>query len=176
MENKRVNKFPKLLIVAPMRWGKDTFAEILRDELGLNFKSSSQSASDIFLYDELKNKYGYKTSEDCFEDRVNHREEWYNLICDYNKDDKARLAKGILELAECYVGMRDKEEIEECMKQGLFDLIIWIDASKRLPPEPANSFNINISCADIIVDNNGTVEQFKARVMRLGKILSQWQG
>ena len=99
-------KFPKLLIIGHQRHGKDTLAEILNEEFGLRFKSSSLSAAEIFIYDELKYKYEYKTPEECFEDRVNHRAEWYNMICDYNKDDKARLAKGILESADCYVGMR----------------------------------------------------------------------
>ena len=90
-----------------------------------------------------------------------------------NKEDRARLAKGILERADCYVGMRDKGEIDECMKQKLFDLIIWVDASKRLPVESPDSFNIDISCADIIVENNTTFEDFKEKVSRLGKILNK---
>jgi hypothetical protein len=126
------SRLPKLLIIGHARHGKDSFAEIMRDEFGYTFQSSSQAAADIFLYDELKEKYGYKTSEECFEDRVNHRAEWKQMICDYNTGDKARLAKGILEQSDCYVGMRDWEEIDECMNQGLFDLIIWVDASKRL--------------------------------------------
>jgi dephospho-CoA kinase len=165
---------PKLLIIGHGRHGKDTFAEILRDNYGLKFISSSQAAADIFIYDELKEEFGYKTSEECYADRSNHRALWYDLICEYNWSDRARLAKGILEKADCYVGMRDRGEIEECMKQGLFDLIVWVDASERLPLEPADSFNIDKSCADIIVDNNGTEEQFKVRVMRLGKILSHY--
>jgi hypothetical protein len=67
--------------------------------------------------------------------------------------------------------MRDDKEIEECMNQGLFDLIIWVDASKRLPLESSYSFNIDISVADIIIENNGTFEEFKEKVIRLGKIL-----
>ncbi len=164
---------PKLLIIGHMRHGKDTFAEILRDNFGLKFISSSQAAADIFIYEELKGKYNYKTSEQCYEDRVHHRKEWYDMICDYNKDDKARLAKGILSMGDCYVGMRDRGEIDECMKQGLFDLIIWVDASERLPLEDASSFNIDKTCADIIIENNGTFDEFKEKVYRIGRILSQ---
>jgi dephospho-CoA kinase len=163
---------PKLLIVGHMRSGKDSLGEILQESIGLSFVSSSQAAADIFIYKELKELYNYKTAEECFEDRVNHRAEWYNLICGYNKADKAKLAKGILELNDCYVGMRDKAEIDECMKQGLFDLIVWVDASDRLPMEDANSFNIDKTCADIIVENNGTFDEFKTKVLRLGGILS----
>jgi adenosyl cobinamide kinase/adenosyl cobinamide phosphate guanylyltransferase len=78
----RKSKFPRLLVLGNARHGKDTFAEILRDNFGLKFISSSQAAADIFIYDELSEKYDYKTSEECYEDRSNHRAEWYNMICD----------------------------------------------------------------------------------------------
>jgi dephospho-CoA kinase len=161
----------KLCIIGSMRMGKDSMAEILRDEFGMTFESSSQSAADIFLYDLLKEKYGYETSEECFEDRHNHRQEWYEAICEYNKDDKARLAKGIMERTNCYVGMRDRDEIKECIKQELFDLIVWVDASDRLPEEPATSFNIDKGCADIIIENNGTYEEFYEKILRFGNTI-----
>ena len=67
--------------------------------------------------------------------------------------------------------MRDKEEFNECVKQKLFDIIIWVDASKRLPLEPGTSFNINMSDADVIVENNGTFEEFVEKSKRIGKVL-----
>lgn len=161
----------KILIIGHARHGKDSFAEILEENYDFTFKSSSVAASEIFIYDALKEKYGYKSPIECFEDRVNHRGEWHDLICEYNTPNKSRLAKEILEYNDCYVGMRSGEEIEECVRRRLFDLIIWVDASERLPLEPSDSFNIDKSYADIIVDNNGTLEQFKRRVLNIGKIL-----
>ncbi len=163
----------KLLIISHARWGKDTLAEFLRDEFDLKFISSSQACADIFIYDELKGKYGYTTPEECFEDRVNHRTEWYQMICNYNISDKARLAKDILEHNNTYVGMRDWAEIKECQNQKLFDLIIWVDASERLPSESSSSFNITKSNADIIIENNGTLEEFKLKALSLGKFLKK---
>ena len=168
---KKENKNLRLLIIGSARHGKDTFAEILQELYGLKFISSSQAAADIFIFDALRNKYNYANSVECFEDRVNHRAEWYNMICGYNINDKAKLAKGILAMADCYVGMRDRDEIIECKKQGLFDLIVWVDASDRLPLEDASSFNISKSDADVILENNGTFEEFKEKVKRFGKIL-----
>ena len=158
----------KLLIVGNGRHGKDSMAEILQEHFGLTFMSSSQAAADIFIYDELKEKYGYKTSEECFEDRSNHRTEWYEMICDYNKDDKARLAKEILKLTDCYVGMRDSGEIAECIKQGLFYRVVWVDASERLPLEPKESFNIKEDDADEFITNNGSLEEFTEKVIAFG--------
>ncbi len=161
----------KILILGNGRHGKDTLAELFNQYFGLTFMSSSQASADFFLYNQLKDKYGYTSSEECFEDRVNHREEWYQAICNYNKDNRARLAQDILSRSNCYVGMRDKEEFKECVKRKLFDIIIWVDASKRLPLEPGTSFNINMSDADIIVENNGTFEEFVEKSKRIGKIL-----
>lgn len=163
----------KFLIIGNARHGKDSFAELLNEFFGFKFQSSSQAAAEIFIYDRLKDLYGYKTPEECFEDRVNHRSEWYDLICDYNKDDRAKLAKGILERTDCYVGMRDRAEITECLKQGLFKLVIWVDASERLPLESPDSFNIDKSCAHIIVENNGTYEEFRNKVKAIGEIILQ---
>jgi dephospho-CoA kinase len=160
----------KLLLVGASKWGKDTFAEILNEEFGLKYQSSSVAAARIFLFNQLKEKYGYETFEECFIDRHNHRAEWFNAISEYNKDDKARLAKEILKDSNVYVGMRNSEEIEECMKQGLFDLIIWVDASERLPMEDASSFNIDKTYADVIIENNTTYESFREKTIRFGKI------
>lgn len=164
-------KTPTLLILGHGRHGKDSAAEYFRDNFGMQFQSSSVAAAELFIFDELKDKYGYNTFQQCFEDRVNHRKEWHDLICDYNSEDKARLAKGILKNNSCYVGMRSNEEVKACIEQGLFDLIIWVDASERLPLENPDSFNIDVSVADIIVDNNGTLEEFHEKLHRLGLVI-----
>ena len=49
MKKEKINSAPRLLILGHCRHGKDTLAEILRDEFGMTFESSSQSAADIFL-------------------------------------------------------------------------------------------------------------------------------
>lgn len=161
----------KLLILGHGRHGKDTMAEILHEKFGMKFSASSEAASDIFIFDTLKDKYGYKTSKECFEDRSNHRKEWYDLICDYNKEDKTRLAGDILEMSDCYVGMRDLEEFLACKEKGLFDLIVWVDRSKELPLETGGSFNIAMHHAHFIVDNNSTLEEFEEKVIAIGNIL-----
>ncbi len=159
----------KFLIIGHARHGKDTVAEILKQYFGMRYISSSEAAAKIFIYDALKEKYNYRTIEECFNDRVNHREEWYNLIVDYNKNDKSRLASEIVNSSDCYVGMRDLEEIKACRK--IFDLIIWVDASNRLPKEDSKSFNIDPSCADIIISNNDSYEDLEQRVKNIGKFM-----
>ena len=158
----------KLLILGNARHGKDTLAELLAEEFGMTFKSSSEMAMEIFIFDEVAEKMGYSTMQECFEDRVNHRTMWYRMICGYNKNDRARLAKDILEGHDCYVGMRDLEEFEA--SKGLFDVIIWVDASKRLGTSE-NTNKIDVSEADIVITNDGTFEDFKAKAKVLGSLL-----
>jgi hypothetical protein len=53
----------KILILGNARHGKDTLAELFNKYFGLTFMSSSQASADFFLYDQLKDKYGYTSPE-----------------------------------------------------------------------------------------------------------------
>lgn len=146
---------PKIVIIGHARHGKDTLAKALFILYNLSFKGSSEAASEIFIYDRLKDQYGYKSPAECFEDRVNHRKEWYDLIVQYNKHDKARLAKEIMAESDIYVGMRSNEEIKECLAQGVFNLVIGV-YNPRVPLESPDSFNIDLwGQSDFVIPNAG---------------------
>lgn len=121
----------KTLILGPGRHGKDTVAEYLARQLNLSFASSSHFLCKKVVFPVLAPKLGYKDIEECYQDRVNHRETWRDLISEYNFPDKARLTREILAENDIYVGMRDAAEFEAAY--SLFDLIIEVDASKRIP-------------------------------------------
>jgi hypothetical protein len=129
-------------------------------------------AAEIFIYDELKDKYGYTSFIECFEDRMNHRAEWYELIKDYNKDDRAKLAKEILKKNDMYVGMREQMEINKCIEDNIFDLIIGVFDPHK-PLEPKDSFNIDLfSSCDIIIPNpTGELEKTRNKVKKLSALL-----
>jgi hypothetical protein len=78
----------KLLVIGHGRHGKDTVCEMLRDDYGYTFESSSRFCSKLFIYNDLKDKYGYANEEECYADRHNHRAEWYDAICAYNVPDQ----------------------------------------------------------------------------------------
>jgi hypothetical protein len=157
----------KILIIGHARHGKDTVAEMLNKHFGFTFESSSQAAARIFLYDLLKEKYGYKNFYECFEDRVNRRKEWHDAICEFNTPDPARLAKYILEDSEMYVGMRSNKEVEACLREGLFDLVIGV-YDPRKPEEDPSSFDINLwQKSDIVISNSGTLQDLEDKVKKL---------
>lgn len=157
----------KICIIGHARHGKDTVAEILGDLFGFKHMSSSKAASRIFLYEALKDKYGYRSREECFEDRVNHRKEWFDMICEYNQNNPGRLASEIMQIADIYTGMRSKREIDSCLENGVFDLVLGVfDPRKEL--EDPSSFDIDLwRDSHIIVSNSSTIEDLKKKIFSI---------
>lgn len=154
----------KLLLLGHGGHGKDTAAEAL----GLSYSSSSEAANHLCVYPALRAQYGYESEQQCFDDRREHRMEWYRLICDYNSEDRARLARHILSEHDMYVGMRDAQEYEAA--RPLLDLVLWVDASQRLPERDPSLF-IAQQEAHLVIPNNGSLEEFKGRLACLQALL-----
>jgi len=144
----------KLIVFGYKRHGKDTACKYLQRRYDLKYTASSAYACDTFLYDQLKGRFGYKSKRQCFEDRVNHSQLWYEAIREYNANDRARMGREIFSVHSVYCGIRDREEFEALRAAGLFDLAVWIDASDRLPPEDTDSMNVTIDDADVVISNN----------------------
>ncbi len=164
----------KLLIIGHGRHGKDTAADFINQALGLKSESSSMICAREFIYEELKEKYNYKTFEECYEDRHNHRTEWFDRIAAYNTPNKTRLGRKIWEFSDVYIGIRNDEEFYAIEEAGLYDFCIWVDACERLPLEPWESMKLDRDMADIIIDNNGTLEQFHENLEHLVNFLHAW--
>jgi len=150
---------PKILVLGYARHGKDTVGEILRDNYGFKFTSSSMFVGQECLWD----NWGvakYPDFEAMYEDRSNHRVLWMEMISAYNTPDKSKTAATMIERGfDLYVGMRRLDELEACKQAGIFDHIIWVDASKRHPPETGSmDITAENANADFWIDNNGPEE------------------
>lgn len=163
---------PTILILGYARHGKDTVADLLQKQFGIKYTSTSLCISNILTFSVLQNKYQYATAEECYADRHQHREEWFSTIRKYNQNDKTKLARSVLQLSDCYVGMRDKEAVIECKRKNVFDIVVWVDAKKRLPRESLSSCTVTPNLADVIVDNNGTPEMLLQEVDKLGSFIN----
>jgi hypothetical protein len=160
-------KLPKLIVIGYGRHGKDTFCEIAQKVFNFNYISSSEFCSENVIYPILKQKYNYNNAIECYNDRHNHRSEWFDIIADHNKNDPSFLGKQILSDYDIYCGLRRKEELHSLMAQNICDYVIWVDASKRFPPEDKTSCTVTPDMADIIIYNNDTYETFE----RISKVL-----
>ncbi len=154
----------KIIICGNARHGKDTVADLIYPD---GWVSSSAFVNEFLMYPLLKDLYGYKTLQECFADRVNHRQEWYETIKAYNTPDLAKLGRVILSKHDMYVGIRNIAELTAIKEQKLVDLVIWVDAAKRLPSEPTTSNTITVDDADYVLDNNGTLEELAQNVHTL---------
>ena len=150
---------PKLLVIGHGRHGKDTVCDILKESYGFSFESSSQFCSKLFIYDQLKDLYGYADEVECYADRHNHRAEWYNAICAYNVPDASRLGRDIFETHDIYCGLRNKKEYHAMRNTGVFDYAVWVDRSDHLPLEDPSSMSLEPWMADFTIDNNSTLEE-----------------
>jgi dephospho-CoA kinase len=158
----------KRLIIGKARHGKDTFALLLAEYTGASFISSSEFCNERAVFPVLKDKYGYTSLEECFNDRGSHREEWKALISAYNTPDKARLAKEMLENHDFYVGMRCHIEYEA--SKHLFDQILWVDASDRVAFDDP-SMSIKFNPAEMVwIDNNGCQKALKRQAVKIATL------
>ena len=115
----------------------------------------------------LKDKYGYTNEEECYADRHNHRAEWYDAICDFNKGDGARLGREIFKEHDIYCGLRNKREFFAMKNTNVFDYCIWVDRSDHLPPEPKDSMSLEQWMSDFTIDNNGTINELMFNTYQL---------
>lgn len=148
---------PRLLILGHARHGKDTVAELLRDNHGYTFASSSYFLAEVAVRPALAAKgITYHTLDECYADRVNHRAAWYDAISEYNGEDPSRLAKAILAEHAIYVGMRSNREYEAA--RPLFDAVLWVNAYERTGmAEPRSSMDIDYDPTCMVrVENNGS--------------------
>lgn len=163
--------FPRLVITGHARHGKDTACEIISKHFNVPWVSSSRLACNIAIWPMLMPHY--PSREHCYTDRHNHRALWYELIKFYNKDDKARLASEIFKSHNIYCGLRNIEELNEARQRGLYDMSIWIDASKRLPPESTSSMTITRDDCSLVIGNNDSVEDFERELIRVITIVAE---
>lgn len=171
---------PKLIITGYKKHGKGTACEILaartRGLGAYNHMSSSMWCCKEFIFEALKGEYGYKTVEECYDDRVNHRVYWYEAIKHFNRNSPSRLASRIFADYDIYDGICDAGELHGVREAGLVDLVIWVDSTGRgLPPEGRDSMTVTESSCDVTIHNNGTKEDFAERLnLLIDKVERLW--
>lgn len=159
----------KLLVIGHGRHGKDTVCEILKNKYNYSFESSSRFCSKLFIFNDLKEKYGYANEEECYADRHNRRAEWYDAICAYNVTDAARLGREIFKKHDVYCGLRNKKEYHAMRNTGVFNYAIWVDRSDHLPLEDKSSMTLEQWMADFTIDNNGSLRELEFNLDQLMK-------
>lgn len=151
---------PKLLLIGHGRHGKDTAGDMLAALCGFRVVSSSEFAAQKAVFPLMQDFYPDWRA--CFEDRANHRALWFHAIAAYNLRPGPMLAEQILVDHDIYTGMRSRAEFDR--SRQLFDLVVWVDRSRELPPEPGASMELTADDADLILDNNSDLAHLARQV------------
>lgn len=152
--------------------GKGTVASYVALKTGRRYRESTSQAAARVVFAALKDKYGYKTVQEAWDDRRNHREEWADIIWEYNEPDGLTLYREMLADNDILEGVRRASEFQALKTAGMVQTAIWVDASKRKPPEGPGSCQITPEDCDHIVDNNGDLDDLKVQLDLLVKNLS----
>ena len=153
-----------LLILGHRHSGKTELGQRIARRLGTTAHDSSQFMLERVIFPALKDKYSYETTQECYEDRNNHRDEWFNLIKAFNNPPD-RLTREILSEGSIYVGMRSRDEFTGAHHH--FDAIIWVNAEGRVTAEDKTSMELNEEDADYILDNRGSIENLESEIDKL---------
>lgn len=164
----------KILVIGHGQHGKDEFAKRLAERIGMKFQSSSMFACERVVFPWFENFIpGYYDNDSvCYYDRRNWRSLWYYLICEYNKEDKTRLAREIMAENDAYVGMRAADELEACINDQLFTHIFWVDAGDRVEREHKTSISVEFNPDTMfLVDNSGDLELLQEEIELIAEML-----
>ncbi len=110
----------------------------------------------------------FASPEHAYSMRHHSREVWRELISLYNTPDKTTLTREILSRADVYDGMRCAEEF--AASRHLFDYVVWVDASARVGTVDP-TLTISRDVADLVIDNNGTLDDLRGAAVRFGERL-----
>lgn len=162
-----------ILLIGHRQHGKTDVGHLLAKVLNTTAHDSSRFMCERVIFPALKDKYGYATPQECYDDRGNHRQEWFEMIEAYN-DEPDRLTRAILAEGSIYVGMRSRMEFAGSNQH--FDFIVWVDASKRVPEEPSTSMKLTKEDADYVLDNNGPFENLPHEIAKLVTWMHETEG
>lgn len=171
----------KIMIVGVGRHGKDTVAELIEEFTGMKFASSSYVAAKHVIGAQLSTFYpgvwsdysdGLIEADDLIplihslRHHEGQRDRWRDAIAEFNRDDETRLARILYLTADVYVGCRRRKEFMAGREEGLFQLSIYVDASKRVQSDD-ETCEIGPDDCDIVIPNNLSEEDLRSRVERL---------
>lgn len=162
------NGLPVLALCGFGRAGKDTAAEWFRDNTKLVFKGGCSWTALPYMAGRLSADLGREvTVEEAYATRHQDRMKWYNYMNEYRAVDAALIIRDVLKHSDIVCGVRDKCELLTAKKEGLLDLIIWIE--RDVPVDPTVTYSIED--ADIIIRNNSDIETFHRRLRSLASCL-----
>lgn len=162
----------RLAIVGPGRCGKDEMAAWLAANTRLRYSGTTSTV----ISKEYARRHGM-TFDEAHAVRHARRDEWRALGDDMRRHDPAFLARTQLQTGDLAVGIRAAVEIEAVIREGLVDLVAWIDRpfiandDNRCHAEPDPTLEFGDEVADITIRNDGSLSRYHRRIRNLAGAL-----
>ncbi len=150
---------PRILLVGHGRAGKDTGLEYLSALTGMQ----NAGSTSLYLTKYVAQRLGLDERE-AYRTRHEMRDEWYRIGNELRTNDPGILLREALNRGPLTAGIRDLQEVVFARVNRVVDLIVWIE-NNRVPVDPTIKFGPEY--ADIVVQNNGSVEDYHERLKRL---------
>lgn len=152
------NPYARICIIGHGRHGKDEAAMTLHRRGNFLYAGSTSWQALPFIAEHLG-----LPQQIAWDTRHQHRQYWKDWCDEFRRDDPLRLVKLALRTANIVAGVRDLVEIEAVRDSGLFDSILWVNRL-GVPLDPTVSYDPAKFATDAVC-NEGTVEEFRARVL-----------
>ncbi len=156
-----------IMFVGEGRAGKDTACDYLAEITTLRNAGTTSKYLSKYVAKKLgiSEADAYARRHESDEMRIL----WYNTGNEVRTEGPTTLAREALLHGEITGGLRDLEEIRACRVERVADLIVWVE-NKRVKKDPTVMFTS--AEADIVIENNGTLEEFYERLTRFAKFAS----
>jgi hypothetical protein len=151
----------RLLVVGHGGAGKDTACEYLAKVTTLRFAGTTSA----YLSKYVAARLGVPR-EEALLTRHGNRRLWHRVGNELRRQDPARLVRESLEHAQIVGGVRGREELEACRREGLVDLVVWV-ANDRVARDSTVHFGEQ-DC-DVTVANHGSLEEFHERLLEMAR-------
>jgi len=154
----------RVLFIGHGRHGKDTACSALAAATGW----VNAGTTSLYLANHVAQR-ALRPAAEVYATRHQNRDLWRRIGDEIRQRDPALLVKEALRVGPITGGCRGLPEVRAVRAESLVDLIVWVDASKRLPPDPTMEFGPEE--ADIVVQNDGTEAELIRKIQRLGGAL-----
>ena len=148
----------KIAIVGPGRSGKGSVSAWMTAHTRLRYTGSTSTV----ILPHAARRLGIPEAE-AWATRHANRDLWLRLGIELRGDDPAALAREVLRYGDIADGIRDPDEMDATLREGLVYLTLWID--RPVPPDPTLGFGPEV--ADAVIPNHGTLAELHGRLRRL---------